>query len=101
MEINPIINPSLVAQFIKNLPAMQETTCNAGDPRSLGQEDPIKQEMATYSSIVAWEIPQRSQVGCSPWGHKESDMTYQLNAHHHHPFGLVGTSSLKGGEDLS
>ena len=63
MEINPIINPSLVAQSVKNLPAMQETTCNAGDPRSLGQEDSIEQEMATYSSIVAWEIPQTKKPG--------------------------------------
>ena len=63
MEINPIINPSLVAQSVKNLPAMQETTCNAGDPRSLGQEDSIEQEMATYSSIVAWDIPQTKKPG--------------------------------------
>jgi len=36
---------------------MQETACNPGDPQSLGQEDPIEKEMATHSSIVAWEIP--------------------------------------------
>ena len=50
--------------------------------RSLGQEDPLEQEMAIYSSILAWEIHgQRSLVGCSPWGHKESDMTEQLDMH--------------------
>ena len=44
--------PSLVAQLVKNLPAMQETRV-----RSLGQEDPWKKAMATHSSILAWRIP--------------------------------------------
>ena len=39
---------SLVAQMVKNLPAMQETQV-----QSLGQEDPLKKEMATHSSILA------------------------------------------------
>ena len=43
---------SLVAQKIKNLPAMQET---------LGQEDPRKKEMATLSSILAWRILWREE----------------------------------------
>ena len=43
---------SLVVQTVKNLPAMQET-----EFRSLGREDPLEKEMATYSSILAWEIP--------------------------------------------
>ena len=39
--------------------------------RSLGCEDPLEKEMATHSSILAWEIHgQRSLVGNSPWGHK-------------------------------
>ena len=41
----------MVAQTIKNLPAKQETQV-----RSLGQEDPLVKEMATHSSILAWEI---------------------------------------------
>ena len=41
-----------MAQMIKNPPAMQETLI-----RSLGQEDPLEKGMATYSSILAWEIP--------------------------------------------
>ena len=45
---------SLVAQMVNNLPAMQETQV-----QSLGQEDPLEAEMATYSSILAWEIPWR------------------------------------------
>ena len=43
---------SLVAQTIDHLPAMQETWV-----RSLGQEDPLEEEMATHSSILAWRIP--------------------------------------------
>ena len=38
--------------MVKNPPAMQETQF-----RSLGQEDPLEEEMATNSSILAWEIP--------------------------------------------
>ena len=46
----------------------------------LGQEDALEKEMATTSSILAWEIPwSRNMVGCSPWGRKESDTTWQLN----------------------
>ena len=43
---------SLVAQLVKNLPAMQETRV-----RFLGWEEPLEKEMATHSSIIAWEIP--------------------------------------------
>ena len=37
---------------VKNLSAMQETQI-----RSLGRDDPLEEEMATHSSILAWEIP--------------------------------------------
>ena len=48
--------------------------------RSVGQEDPLEKEMATHSSILAWEIPWTEDlVGYHPWGHKESDMTEQLH----------------------
>ena len=43
---------SLVAQTVKNPPAMQEIWV-----RSLGWEDPLKEGMATHFSIVAWRIP--------------------------------------------
>ena len=43
---------SLVAQMVKNPPAMQETWV-----RSLGWEDPLEKGMATHSSILAWRIP--------------------------------------------
>ena len=42
----------LVAQMVKCLPVMQEIRI-----QSLGQEDPLEKEMATHSSILAWEIP--------------------------------------------
>ena len=40
-----------MAQLVKNLPAVQETWV-----RSLGWEDPLKEELTTHSSILAWEI---------------------------------------------
>ena len=49
---------SLVAQTVKNLPAVQETLV-----RSLGQEDPLEKEMATHSSILAWKIPWAEEPG--------------------------------------
>ena len=55
---------SLVAQLVKNLPAMWETWV-----RSLGWEDPLEKRMATHSSILAWRIP---WTVYSPGGHKES-----------------------------
>ena len=42
--------------------------------QSLGREDSPGEKMATYSSILAWEIPlKRRLAGYSPWSHKESD----------------------------
>ena len=63
---------SLVAQTVRCLPTIQETRV-----QSLGREDFLEKEMVTHSSILAWEIPleQRSLVGYSPWGRKESDTT--------------------------
>ena len=55
---------SLVAQMAKNLHERQETWV-----QSLGQEHPLKKEMVTHSSILAWRIP------WSPWGRKELDTT--------------------------
>ena len=47
--------------------------------QSLGQEDPLEEEMATHSSILAWRIPWTEEPdGYSPWGCKESDTTEQL-----------------------
>ena len=49
---------SLVAQMVKCLPAMQETWVH-----SLGGEDPLEKEMATYSSTRAWKIPWTEEPG--------------------------------------
>ena len=49
---------SLVAQLVKNLPAMWETWV-----RSLGQEDPLEKEMTTHSSSLAWRIPWTEEPG--------------------------------------
>jgi len=48
----------MVAQRVENLPAIQETRVG-----SLGQEDSLKKEMATHSSILAWKIPWTEEHG--------------------------------------
>ena len=63
---------SLIAQLVKNLPAMQETLV-----RSLGWEDPMEKGKATHSSILAWRTPWTD----SPWGRKESGTTERLSLH--------------------
>ena len=47
-----ILKNGIVAQLVKNPPALQETQV-----RFLGWEDPLETEMATHSSILAWRIP--------------------------------------------
>ena len=60
--------------MVKKLPAMQETQV-----QSLGQDDPREKPMATHSVLLPGESRgQRSTVGYSPWGCKESDMTEWL-----------------------
>ena len=55
--------------MVKNPPAMQERQV-----RSLGAEDPLEEEMAIHSSILAWEIPWTEDLaGYSPWGCKKQD----------------------------
>ena len=64
-----------VAQMVKNLPAMQEIWVP-----SLGWEHPLKEGMTTYSRFLPGESSRTEEsVGCSPWGHKESDMTERLS----------------------
>ena len=61
--------------MVKNPPAVQETWVP-----SLGQEDPLEKDMATPSSILAWEIPWTEEPGGLQFmGSQESDMTEQLN----------------------
>ena len=49
---------SLVAQMVKNLPALREIWV-----RFLGQEDPLEKGLATHSSILAWRIPWTEEPG--------------------------------------
>ena len=53
-----IVDSPLVAQTVKNLPAMKETWV-----QSLGLKDPREKEMATHSSILAWKIPWMEEPG--------------------------------------
>ena len=62
---------NLVCQWVKNPPAMQET--QEMRVRSLGQEDPLEEGMATPVFLPGESCGQRSLAGCSPWGHNESD----------------------------
>ena len=58
MFVYSVRGASLVAQSVKNLPAVQETWV-----RSLGWEDPLEKEMATHSSILAWKISCTEEPG--------------------------------------
>ena len=99
------LGASLVAQMVKNLPAMWKTWV-----WSLGQEDPLEKGMATHSSFLPWEIHgPRNLAGYSPCGRKESDVTERLThffhlvpllqladasvSHIHHPFQHVYTET--------
>ena len=68
------LRASLVAQWVKRLPATRETQVG-----SLGQEDPLEKEMATHSSEPAKSHGLRSLVGYSPWSRNESDTTDRLS----------------------
>ena len=71
------LGASLVAQSVKNLPAMQKTQV-----QSLGQEDPLEKEMATCSGILAWRIPwTENPGGLQSMGLQELDTTEWLNHH--------------------
>ena len=64
----------LVAQILKNLPAMQETQV-----QSLGWEDPLEKGMATHFSILAWRMP-RTEWTIVHGGRKQSDTTEHEHA---------------------
>ena len=73
----PLNWTSLVAQMVKRLSTIRETWV-----QSLGWEDSLEKEMATYSSTLAWKIPWTEKLGAGycPWGHKSraqlSDFTF-------------------------
>ena len=61
---------SLVAQVVRNLPAMRETWV-----QSLGWKDPLE-KMATHPNILSWRITWTEEPdGYNPWGRRELDMT--------------------------
>ena len=70
---------SLVARRVKNPPVMQETWV-----QSLGWEDPLEEEMAAHSSMLAWRTPWTEEPGYSPWGRKQSDTAERLSLHFTH-----------------
>ena len=55
---NPFPSPNTFGEWLKNPPATQDTQV-----QSLGQEDLLEEEMATHSSILAWEIPWTEEPG--------------------------------------
>ena len=63
---------SLVAQMIKNAPAMQESWI-----QSLGQENPLKKGMETHFNFLAWRIPWTEEPGRL----RRSDMIERLALH--------------------
>ena len=76
-----LLRASLVAQMIKNLPAVQETQV-----RSLGGEDPLEKGMATHSSILAWRIPWTEELDGLLSMRSQRDTTERLNASTSVPF---------------
>ena len=78
----------MVAQMVKNLPAMQKTWV-----QSLGQEDPWRKEWQPTQVFLPGEFyGHRSLVGYSPWGCKKLDMTEQQTLHTHHS--ILNTATL-------
>ena len=65
--------------MVKSLPAVQETQV-----RSLGREDPLEEEMATHSRILAWRILWMEEpgglqsIGSQRLGHNSSDLAFKL-----------------------
>ena len=71
----------LVAQLVKNLPAMRETSV-----RSLGWENPLEKGTAAHSSILAWRIP---WTVYSPWVAKSQTQLTDFHFHFNFHWGLV------------
>ena len=70
--------PPLVAQSVNNLLEMKDTQV-----RSLGGEDPLEKEMATHSSILAWEIPWTEELGrLQSMGLQRVDVVIKTKCYH-------------------
>ena len=65
---------SLVAQMVKGLSTMQDTRVQA-----LGWEDPLEEEMATHSNIIAWRIPWTEEpIGLESMGSQRVRLSFSL-----------------------
>ena len=71
-----------MAQQVKNPPAMQETQV-----RSLGQEEPLEEDMETHSSILAWKIPWTEKPG-GLWSLGSQRVRHDWATEHHQQSGL-------------
>ena len=74
------INQEICKNKYSNSPIIKEIDfkikCIVLSIWSLGQKDPLEEEMATHSSILTWKIPQTEEPGSySPYDHKELDTT--------------------------
>ena len=74
INIYTLTRASLVAQTVKRLPATQESRV-----QSLGQEDPLEEEIATHSSTLAWKIPWTEDPGRLQSMGSQRDTTERLN----------------------
>ena len=80
---------SLVAQMVKNLPAMRKTQV-----QSLGWEDPLRRKwQPTPVFLPEKSHGQRSLEGYHPWGHKESRWSEQLSTHRRIPMNSILSKS--------
>ena len=78
--------------MVKNMPAVQET--KESQTQSLGREDPLEEETATHSSILAWEIPWTEKPGkLQSMRVAESDMTEHA-LYHYGAFLLIVVVSM-------
>ena len=73
--------------MVKNPPA------NAGDARDLGQEDPLEKELATHSSILAWEVPRTEELSMATVHGAVKSQT-QLSTHRHRHMQALGLNCL-------
>ena len=88
-QIQSIATTKLAVNLVYNLPEkawFPGLVCTLQDRflsliKNARIKNPLEKEMATHSSMLAWEIPwtEISLVGYSPRGHTESDLTQQLN----------------------
>ena len=65
-----------MTQAVENLPVIQETQI-----QSLSQEDPLEEEMAIHSGILAWRIPRLDKEACQATGHGVTKSRTQLSRH--------------------